>query len=63
MPVFGEIKNIFVYDIDECLFVVQEYVTECFVSHFHSYEVTYREPASYRLCHPKNLVDYYPLSL
>ena len=63
LPVFGEFKSIFVYNADKCLFVVQEYTTECFVSHYHSYEVTHQNPPSYHLCNPKNLIDYRPLRL
>ena len=59
---FGEIKNILVFGVDEYFLVVQEYTTECFVSQFHSYDVTSKQPPVYRLCQPKHLVDYHPLS-
>ena len=34
LPSFGKVLEILVYNISECLFVLQIYNTECFLSHF-----------------------------
>ena len=61
LPSFGEVLEILVYNISECLFVLQIYNTECFLSHFHAYEVS--KTLICHACVPNNFVDYHPLSL
>lgn len=61
LPVFGEIKDIVVYNVDECLFVVQMYTTECFLHHFHAYEVNM--DSVMHACIPTDLADYHPLTM
>ena len=39
MPVFGEIVEILVSPINECLFVLKLLTSLCFCAHLHSYEV------------------------
>ncbi len=61
LPKFGEIIEILVYNIKDCIFILQLYNTECFFHHYHAYEVT-KTQILFSLS-PKNLVDYHPLSL
>ena len=61
LPVFGKIKDIVVHGVDNCLFVVQMYATECFLHPFHSYEVSM--DSTIRACKPADLVDYHPLNM
>ena len=63
VPQFGKIVDIIVYDIDVCAFLLQEYVTECFSSHFHSYEVSIARPHTYCVCKQSDFVDYHPLCM
>ena len=41
MPVFGEIMDIFVTPVGECLFILRLLLTVGLCAHFHSYEVAY----------------------
>ena len=62
LPLFGEIKDILVYNVDECVFVIQTYTTLCYLNHFHSYEVS-KDPGSFQALQPSHLIDYHPLFL
>ena len=61
LPLFGKIVDIIVYNVDTCVFLLQEYVTECYSSHFHSYEVSIGPYYTYRACEQTDFVDYHPL--
>ena len=61
LPVFGEIKDIVVYGVDECSFVLQMYTTQCFLHHYHSFEVSI--DSAVRVCKPTDLADYHPLNI
>ena len=39
-PLFGQIQNIIVYDINSYYFVCELLDTVCFCEHFHSYEIS-----------------------
>lgn len=61
LPLFGEVKDILVFNVNTCLFVIKKYITECFLHHYHAYEVL--EDTTYCVDRPMNFVDYHPLSL
>ena len=63
IPVFGVIIDIVVCHVDSCYFIVQEYITNCFVEHFHSFEVSAMTPALHRTFQMCNLADYHPLCI
>jgi hypothetical protein len=57
LPLFGDI----VFGVDQCLFVVQKYRTECFLSHYHAYEVS--KDSSYSVYTASDFADYHPLCM
>ena len=61
LPVFGEITDILVFNVDECYFIIQEYETEYFSKHYHSYEVKMKNPSLFHAYQPNKLADYHPL--
>lgn len=61
LPYFGTIEEI-LHHSEQFYFVCKDLHTECFSSHFHSYEVTSGE-TSYTFCIHSDLADHYPLSM
>lgn len=59
MPVFGEIVEIFVTPLGECLFVLKVLATVCFCIHLHSYEVGLTSETI--VARQNELLDHYPL--
>ena len=59
MPVFGEIVEIFVSPINECLFVLKLLTSLCFCAHLHSYEVGLTNTIIIARQH--EFLDHYPL--
>ncbi len=59
LPVFGEIKDIIVFGVDRCFFVMQMYETNCFLSHYHAYDISSLE--SNHVYSLTDFVDYHPL--
>lgn len=59
---FGEIVDILVYNVDQCLFVVKKITTVCFLVHYHAYEVS-QNPSTYLVCTLNDFIDHHPLSL
>lgn len=62
IPIFGDIIDIVIFDVDVFYLVCEEYNTECFNSHFHAYEVYKHETPQYYVCRVNQLYDYYCLS-
>ena len=60
LPVFGIIMDI-IWISNECYFVCKKLHTECFISHFHSYEVS-ENPSDIILRNHSDLADYNVLS-
>ena len=63
LPVFGVIVDIIVLQVDICYFVLQEYITHCFVPHFHSFEVSITSPPVYDTYGVHELADHHPLCI
>ena len=60
-PVFGEIMDIFVTPVGECLFILRLLLTVGLCAHFHSYEVAYSSNIVVSRQH--EFVDHYPLHI
>ena len=61
LPTFGVIKDMIVFDVDRYYFVCEVLSTECFVNHFHSFEVTKQNPTKYSICKQPDFVDHHIL--
>ena len=61
MPVFGEILDIFVTPVGECLFVLNLLLTVGLCAHFHSYEVA--NTSDIVVSRQHEFVDHYPLHI
>ena len=62
-PTFGLIEDIIVFSTDVFYLVCEELTTDCFNSHFHSYEVTCSISKSFIMCEPSDLYDHNVLEL
>ena len=63
MPNFGTIVDIIVHEVEIVYIVLKKLCTLSFHHHFHSYCVTYIEPALYIAIQVSELYDNHPLSL
>ena len=63
LPEFAEITDIIVYDVDHCLFVCHPFITNCFVCHFHSFEVQDSEQSAVKFIKQTELADHHTLGL
>ena len=57
LPLFAIIEDIVLYNSTTVLFVVQLLVTDCFNSHFHSYEVLPSYPLQFVACEYTDFKD------
>ena len=62
LPLFGIVEDIIVHNSDQ-YFVCNTLHTECFVSHYHAYEVTKDSTTDFVICSYSDLVDHHVLSL
>ena len=62
LPEFAKIIDI-VYDVDHCLFVCHPFVTNCFVSHFHSFEVADSVQTGVKFIKQTDLADHHTLGV
>ena len=58
---FVKNTDILVFNVDKCYFIIQEYETEYFSKHYHSYEVKMKNPSLFHAYQPNKLADYHPL--
>ena len=63
LPEFAEITDIVLYDVDHCLFVCKPFITNCFVPHFHSFEVRNTDEPSAIFVKQSDLADYHTVGL
>ena len=61
LPKFYEIIDIVVFNVELCLFYCKQYVTNCFIPHFNSYEILESQSCPL-FCSYNDLLDYHPLS-
>ena len=58
VPIFGVIEDVMVFDVDVCYLACEVLITDCFVNHFHAYQVYRQQPQQYFFCKQKNLFDH-----
>ena len=63
LPVFGEVKEILLYNTSMIIFLTEELSTDQFHHHYHAYEVSRREHKKMHVTQFSSLVDHVPLSL
>lgn len=61
LPTFGVIKDVIVLDVDRHYFVCEILITEHFLEHFHSFEVTKQNSPNYSICMQSDFVDHHVL--
>lgn len=62
-PVFGQIINILIVDVNNTYFVCEVFHTEDFDTHLHAYVVTTQSPIHITLYKQTQLLDYHTLGL
>ena len=62
VPTFGIITDILAIAVDNYHLICEVADTECFHSHFHSYELHRNEDPNFVVCKHKELADHYVLS-
>ena len=62
-PVFGQILNILLVDVDKPYFVCEVFNTDNFDSHLHAYIVAAQSPTHITLCQQHQLLDHHTLGL
>ena len=60
---FGLIKDVLIYDVDDCVLVCEILECEGFVEHFHAYNVCRQNPILLSFCKQTDFKDYHTLSL
>lgn len=63
IPTFGIINDIIAINVNDYYLVCEVADTECFDSHFHSYEISQNADPNYIVCRVKELADHYMLSM
>ena len=63
LPTFGVVQDVIVFDVTVFYIVAEVLVTECFVEHYHSFEVSKQTATEYMICEIKHLVDHHVLGL
>ena len=63
LPQFGIIHEIVVTDVYQPLLVCEKITTNCFLPHYHAYEVIRPKPPVFCICKQSELYDYSVLSL
>lgn len=63
LPIFGEILNILMIDVDDPYFVCEIFHTEDYDTHLHAYVVTSQSPVHITLCQQSQLLDHHTLGL
>ena len=63
LPVFGEVKEIIVYNTNNIIFLTEVLSTDQFHHHYHAYKVSRMEHKKWHVIHYSSLVDHIPLSL
>ena len=49
LPTFGVIQDVIVFDVDVYYLVTEVLITECFVNHYHSFEVSKQSETQYHV--------------
>lgn len=64
LPQFSQIVDIVVTERSQCVFIREEYETNCFCKHFHAYEIAENNTCTHELhvIQQSSLVDFHPLS-
>ena len=63
LPTFGVIHDLIVFDVTEFFIVAEVLITQCFVDHYHSFEVSKQPLKEYSICPIKDLIDHHVLGL
>ena len=63
LPIFGQILNILMLDVNIPYFVCEIFHTQDFDTHLHAYTVTAHSPIQITLCKQSQLLDHHTLGL